>query len=137
VNNLGHLGSLLVVHLSMSHWIAFVLDHDECFQASKSFFNGKETCHIDNEASSEVHTDASSNGFWRVVLEKCQTNLVHLSFLERTQSHWGSTDRELLAVKKCVRKLSLLSSVIINLLYNSFQEERDMDIFSLENEFDI
>ena len=87
----------------MSDWSP---EHDECFEASKLLFDGQELLHFDDKATIEVHTDASAYGFGGVLIQNDKPVWCVSASMTESQKVWGATDRELLAVKQVVKKLS-------------------------------
>jgi hypothetical protein len=87
----------------MSDWSS---EHHECFEASKSLLDGQELVHFDDTATIEVHTDASAYGLWGVLIQNDKPVWCVSTSMTDSQKVWGATDRELLAVKLVVKKLS-------------------------------
>ena len=69
-------------------------------------FEGQELLHFDDKASIEVHTDASAYGFGGVLIQNDKPVWCVSASMTESQKVWGATDRELLAVKQVVKKLS-------------------------------
>jgi len=87
----------------MSDWSS---EHDECLEASRLLFDGQELVHFDDTATIEVHTDFSAYGLGGLLIQNDKPVLCVSALMTESQKVWGATDRELLAVKQVVKKLS-------------------------------
>ena len=87
----------------MSDWSS---EHDECLEASRLLFDGQELVHFDDMATIEVHTDASAYGLGGVLIQNDKPVRCVSASMTESQKVWGATDRELLAVKEVVKKLT-------------------------------
>ena len=76
------------------------------FEAGKLLFHGQELVHFDDTATIEVHTDASAYGLGGVLIQSDKPVWCVSASMTESQKVWGATDRELLAVKQVVKKLS-------------------------------
>jgi hypothetical protein len=74
-----------------------VLKHQSYFSMHKSWFTS---------ATIEAHTDASAYGLGGVLIQNDKPVWCVSASMTESQRTWGATDRELLAVKQVVKKLS-------------------------------
>ena len=98
---LSPLQNLLGKKRSVSDWSS---KHDECFVASKLLFDGE--VHFEDKAAIEVKSDARAYGLGRALIQNHKPVWCVSASMTESQKVCGATDRELLAVKEVIKKLS-------------------------------